>query len=82
MVLQVKIKVVDRITRLDKDCGVHSKNATSRELDYCLAVMKLVAAIDLFTDSDAILITSLYAMHCGISAVYKIKTKIIGQPEV
>ena len=28
-------------------------------------------AIDLFTDSDTILITSLFTMHCGLSSVYK-----------
>ena len=27
--------------------------------------------IDLFTDSDTILITSLFTMHCGLSSVYK-----------
>ena len=31
--------------------------------------------IDLFTDNDTILITSLFAMHCGLSAVYEIQNK-------
>ena len=51
----------------------------TRTLNYNL---RNFGAIDLFMDSDAILITSLFAMHCGISTVYKMKTKIIGQPEV
>ena len=33
------------------------------------------SAIDLFTDSDTILITSLFAMHCGLSPVYEIQNK-------
>ena len=32
-------------------------------------------SIDLFTDSDTILITSLFAMHCGLSVVYEIQNK-------
>ena len=38
--------------------------------------MKLKSnSIDLFTDSDTILITSLFAMHCGLSVVYEIQNK-------
>ena len=61
---------------LDGIYGRYSREASFIRSDIC------AFSIDLFTDSDAILITSLFAMHCGISTVYKIKTKIIGQPEV